>query len=78
MKILLINSHHRFYGGAERYYFDLSSLLKSKGHEVAHFSMLDRNNQASKWSKYFVSNLDFSEANSSSFFKKVSRMFYSL
>jgi len=78
MKILLINSHHKINGGAERYYFDLSQLLTSKGHKVAYFSMLDNENIKTRWKKYFVSKVDFTNNDLISFVKKISRIFYSL
>ena len=65
-------------GGTERYYFDLSDLLTSKGHEVAYFSMLDTGNEKTKWKKYFVDNMDFSKRGGVNFFQKIKRMLYSL
>lgn len=37
MKVLLINKYHYLRGGAERYYFNVSKLLKLHGHKVAYF-----------------------------------------
>jgi glycosyltransferase involved in cell wall biosynthesis len=62
-------------GGAERYYFDLYTLLKSKGHKVAFFSMKDCGNVYTKWNKYFVSNINLVKDN---FIKKITRIPYSL
>lgn len=78
MKILQINSHHKMIGGTERYYLELSELLREKGHLVANFSRLSQDNYPSKWEKYFLSELNFSKSDYKSFVKKVSRMFYSL
>ena len=44
MKILMVNKFHYLKGGSEKYYFDLASLLKDNGHEVAFFSMKDEKN----------------------------------
>jgi glycosyltransferase involved in cell wall biosynthesis len=46
-------------GGAERYFFDLKTLLESKGHEVIPFSMKHPDNVASPYSRYFVDHIDF-------------------
>ena len=78
MKILLINNHHRALGGAERYYLGLAKLLKSKGHQVAHFSVVHQKNINSKWKKYFVSYINLRNNGPKNFLKKISRMFYSL
>lgn len=78
MKILLINSHHKIIGGAERYYFDLAKLLEEKGHHIAFFSMQDAKNIKTKWSKYFLTRVNFSKNNLSGFIKKLFRMFYSI
>ncbi|MDD4994914.1 MAG: glycosyltransferase [Patescibacteria group bacterium] len=59
MKILLINKFFYRRGGAETYFFDLAELLKRQGHEVAFFSMKGRENDKSVWSKYFVSEVDY-------------------
>lgn len=58
MRILNINKFYYMRGGAERYYFALTKLLESNGHEVIPFSMQDDRNFPSKYSKYFVSNLE--------------------
>lgn len=77
MKILLINTHHKISGGTERYYFKLGKLLKSKGNIVAYFSMQDKNNFKTKWSKYFVSNVDPDKRGVVELLKKIPRIFYS-
>lgn len=48
---------HKFYyveGGAERYVFNLTELLKQKGHEVIPFAMQDDRNFDSPYSCYFA------------------------
>lgn len=62
MKILMVNKFHYIKGGSETYYFALKRMLESKGHTVIDFSMEDDKNFASPYSKYFVSNVDYSSA----------------
>lgn len=59
MKVLQINKYFYPRGGADVYLLALSRLLEEKGHEVAHFAMRHPKNLPSKWSKYFVSEVDF-------------------
>lgn len=58
MRILNVNKFYYLRGGAERYYFALTKLLESQGHDVIPFSMQDERNFPSSFSKYFVSNLE--------------------
>jgi glycosyltransferase involved in cell wall biosynthesis len=78
MKILQVNKYHYYRAGAEKYYLDISSELQKKGHEVANFAMHDKNNLESKWSKYFVSNLDFHNLSFKDKLKLPGRIIYSL
>lgn len=59
MKILLLNKYHYRKGGAERAYFDMADILTAAGHEVAFFAMEHPQNEATPWSKYFVSEVDY-------------------
>ena len=59
MKILMANKFHYNRGGAETYVFNLTKLLEREGHEVIPFSMHDKRNLSTPYSKYFVSNIDF-------------------
>ena len=63
MKILLVNKFHWLKGGSEKYYFDLGSLLKEHGHEVAYFSMYDEKNIKTGDKEYFVKNSDMNSKN---------------
>ncbi len=45
-------------GGVERYYFALTKLLEENGHDVIHFSMEDEKNYPSKFSEFFVPNVE--------------------
>ncbi len=64
MKILQINKFFYVKGGAERYLFNISDLLKSKGHEVAFFSMEHSKNADSQWNRYFVQNVEYNKKHS--------------
>lgn len=78
MRILEINKFYFAKGGADRHFLDLVELLKSKGHDVAVFSMLHPKNHKSDWEKYFVSTAGYTEEYS--FWQKIKglfRMFYS-
>jgi len=78
MKILQVNKFNYPKGGADKYFLDLSTALEQVGHQVAVFSMADKNNLPSAWSNYFVSNFDFNNLN---FLKKLlapERIIYSL
>lgn len=76
--ILQVNKFHYICGGADRYYFNLSELLKKKGHQVVNFSMKDERNEPSEWSDYFVSNIDISKTHFNlSGLKKAARIIYS-
>lgn len=59
MKVLMCNSFYYLRGGAERCFFDLTSLLEAHGHQVIPFSMQDERNRPSAYSDYFISNIDF-------------------
>ena len=60
MKILQVNKFLWLSGGVERYMFDLSTLLESKGHEVSFFSMQDEErNRPCPQTPYFVTNIDY-------------------
>lgn len=77
MKILQINKFFYVRGGASRYFFEISELLEAKGHKIAYFSMQDKSNYKSKWSKYFVSNVSFEKVQLKNFLPVLSRIFYS-
>jgi glycosyltransferase involved in cell wall biosynthesis len=57
LKVLQINKFFFLKGGAERYFFQLSELLGSKGHEVIPFAMQDRRNLPSPFADRFVSHV---------------------
>ncbi|MBN1181907.1 MAG: glycosyltransferase family 4 protein [Bacteroidales bacterium] len=63
MKILLANKFYYPRGGDCIYTIELEKLLIGKGHEVAIFSMQHPSNQASEFSGYFPSHVDFNKRN---------------
>ena len=54
MRILTAHKFHYIEGGAERYLFNMSELLREHGHEVIPFSMHHPRNLESKYSPYFA------------------------
>jgi glycosyltransferase involved in cell wall biosynthesis len=78
MKILQVNKYHYYRAGAEKYYLDISNELKKRGYELAYFAMHDENNIESKWSKYFISKLDFHNLSFKDKLKLPGRIIYSL
>ncbi|MCF7820790.1 MAG: glycosyltransferase [Candidatus Pacebacteria bacterium] len=77
MKILQVNKFHYLRGGAERYYLEVGKKLEEKGHKLAYFSMKHPKNEASSWSKYFVSRLSFNSLSLKDYFKLPFRIIYS-
>lgn len=71
MRILLIDKYHRQYAGPQRLYFDTAKLLREQGHEVAFFAMDHPKNEPTTWSKYFVEQVDYEEANQLTLFQKL-------
>lgn len=61
MKILLVNKFYYINGGSETYYFSLKKLLEKNGHEVIDFSMKDERNFKSKYSDFFINNIDYNK-----------------
>ncbi len=79
MKILEINKFYFSQGGADRHFLDVVKLLESQGNEVAVFAMRHAKNHATKWSKYFVSEVGYTDSYPlRQKIKGVLRMFYSL
>jgi glycosyltransferase involved in cell wall biosynthesis len=76
MKILQINKFYYLRGGAERHFFDVSTLLEKNGHTVIPFSMHDERNKKSKYAKYFVSPVHFDKIDSTTL-RRWGRVVYS-
>ncbi len=81
MKVLLINNFYYNRGGDCTYMFSLKKLLEKNGHKVIFFSMHHPLNFDSKYSKHFVSHIDYAEEiknkSISSAFKVLSRTLFS-
>ena len=61
MKILMVNKFFYKKGGSETYYFELKKLLEQNGHKVIDFSMKDKKNFESKYSDFFIDNIDYDD-----------------
>ena len=61
MKILMADNYWYIRGGAQRYVFELSELLKSKGHEIVQFSAKHGNNISAEYDEYFVDAAAYSD-----------------
>ncbi|MBM3307102.1 MAG: glycosyltransferase family 4 protein [Candidatus Eisenbacteria bacterium] len=59
MTVLMCNKYYFVKGGAERYLFELSRILESKGHRVVPFAMRHERNEPSEHSEAFVSHEGF-------------------
>jgi glycosyltransferase involved in cell wall biosynthesis len=82
MRILMCNNFYYLRGGAERYTFELTTLLEKHGHEVIPFCMTHENNFSTPYSRYFVSYIDFPSLLKSKpslivIMKVIERLFYS-
>ena len=78
MKILLANKFYYLKGGAEQHYFALQALLESKGQEIIPFAMQAEENRDSKYSDYFVSQVDLERLRlNGAGLKAAGRIFYS-
>jgi glycosyltransferase involved in cell wall biosynthesis len=61
MRILFCNKYNFPFSGTEVYLFELMDLLRSRGHEVALFSMADPRGAPSKFDEYFVPHINFKD-----------------
>lgn len=59
LSVLQVNKFHWDSGGSESYYLGLSDLLRAHGHTVGFFSMNDERNHETPYSKYFISNINY-------------------
>ncbi len=79
MRILFCNKYNYPFSGTEVYLFEAMELMRSKGHEVALFSMTDARGKPTPYDRHFVPNIDFKKE--SGWFHKVrlaGRAIYSL
>lgn len=78
MKILAVNNAYFIRGGADRYFFDLNTLLESYGEEVVPFSVKDKRNFTTAFEPHFLSPVDFRGDRIMRNFPKIAgRIFYS-
>ena len=69
MRILYCNKYNFRFSGTETYLFDLMDLMRSRGHEVALFSMADPRGDPTPYDEYLVPAVDFKAAGTSLFTK---------
>src|SRR5271170_6016459 len=61
MKILFCNKYSFPFSGTEVYLFELMDLLRSRGHQVALFSMADPRAEATSDDRWLVPHIDFKD-----------------
>jgi glycosyltransferase involved in cell wall biosynthesis len=59
MRILFCNKYNHPFSGTEVYLFELMDMLRSRGHEVALFSMADPRGKVTPHDRHFVPHIDF-------------------
>src|SRR5579885_3267565 len=65
MRILFCNKYNFRFSGTEAYLFEVMELLRSRGHEVALFSMQDSRGETTAYDRHFVSHRDFKDKSAS-------------
>ncbi len=61
MRILYCNKYNFPFSGTEVYLFEVMELMRSKGHEVALFSMADSRGKPTPYDQYFVPYMNFKD-----------------
>jgi glycosyltransferase involved in cell wall biosynthesis len=59
VRILYCNKYNYAFSGTEVYLFELMELMRSRGHEIALFSMADGKGDATPYDRHFVPHIDF-------------------
>ena len=77
MRVLIVNKFYYLRGGDCIAAISAERLLKSKGHEVAVFSMQHPDNLSSVWEKYFPKAVDFSGSGIAGKWSAAVRIFHS-
>ncbi|MCP4991076.1 MAG: glycosyltransferase family 4 protein [Colwellia sp.] len=77
MEILSINKYYWKKGGSESVFFNEKEMLESVGHTVIPFSMQSPQNEESKYSKYFVSEVDYTKPGLKNRVTSASKIIYS-
>src|ERR1700733_15169917 len=62
MRILYCNKYNYPFSGTEVYLFEAMELMRSKGHEVALFSMADARGQPTSYDHNFMPHIDFKQS----------------
>jgi glycosyltransferase involved in cell wall biosynthesis len=62
MRILYCNKYNFSFSGTEAYLFEVMELMRSRGHEVALFSMADERGPTTAYDRHFVAHKDFKNA----------------
>lgn len=57
MKILIVHYRYFISGGPERYLFNVTNLLESRGHQVVPFSVRVSKNRSTSYERYFADNI---------------------
>lgn len=63
MRVLFVDKYYFIKGGAERYFFEFAKVLEQNGHEVIPFSMKHPDNFDTRYSDYFVPEIDYTISN---------------
>ena len=61
MRILYCNKYNYAFSGTEVYLFEAMELMRSKGHEVALFSMADPRGEPTRYDRHFMPHTDFKQ-----------------
>ncbi|MFK5895095.1 MAG: glycosyltransferase, partial [Pseudomonadota bacterium] len=77
MNILSINKFFWKKGGSEAVFFSEKEILEKHGHHVIPFSMQNKNNLTSAYSKYFVDEVNYTGGNSVDKLKAAFKIIYS-
>lgn len=77
MRVLQVNKFNYLRGGADKYFLELCELLQSQGIEVAKFCMDHPDNLPDKYSRWFVSNVDFTQFRLNHWWRYLGRMMWS-
>ena len=59
MRILFCNKYNYPFSGTEVYLFEAMELMRSRGHEVALFSMADARGEPTAYDRHFMPHIDF-------------------
>lgn len=78
MRIILAHKYFKVGGGGDYYFFETKRILEENGHAVAVFSTLDKDNEPTPYSDYFVEAPDFQNPNMLKRVASIGKIIYSL